>query len=273
MSLPRKGNSLQPSSRARQRARASWIFSSVLLGFLMVVVWFAPEQLAGFKQQIVRLFAALLAGLMVFFLTGDLSIERSGRLKASSELGAFALILLLWPMLVPALSPDLYRLRVTVLGTQGQPVDDAEVRSNIGGEKKRVEGGWEVDIPADTLPVGRKITVYAEKPSAFLRGSRDITLDKEFQPAVSIALREDHSAMVQGRVQDEKGNSLPGARVSVTGYEAESVTTGAEGGFLLAAHAALGQTIELHAEKQGFLAIDQGHLAGNGPATLVLERK
>jgi len=272
MNPSRKGTSSQPLSRARHRARGSWIFSSILLAFLMALVWFAPERLAGFKQQIIALFAALLAGLMAFFLTGDLGIEHSW-LKASSGLGAFALILLFWPKLAPAPSPDLYRLRVTVLGPQGQPVEDAEVRSTVGGERKKVEGGWQVDVPAGALPADRTVTVYADKPSAFLRGSREITLDKDFQPVVSIALREDRSARLLGSVQDEDGHSLSGARVNVAGYEAEAVTTGAEGGFVLAAHAALGQMVRLHAEKQGFQPVDQDHPAGNGPATLVLQRK
>jgi len=255
-------------SRARHRARASWIFSSLLLAFLMALVWFAPDRLAGFKQQIVALFAALLAGLMAFFLTGDLGIERSW-LKASSGLGAFVVILFLWPKLVPPPSPDLYRLRVTVLGPQGQSVDDAEVHSM--GEKKKVDGGWEVDIPAGSLPVDRKVTISAVRPSAFQHGQREVTLDKDFQPAVTVELKEDRSATVTGRVEDRKGRSIEGARVWVEGYAAEAVPTGPGGEFKLAAHAAPRQMVRLHVEKAGVEPPPQDQPAG-GPVTLVLDR-
>jgi hypothetical protein len=269
MSPPRQRPSPPPLSRARHRARASWIFSSVLLAFLMALVWFAPERMAGFKQQIVALFAALLAGLMAFFLTGDLGIERSW-LKASSGLGAFVVILLLWPKLVPAQSPDLYRLRVTVLGLQGQPVEDAKVRSSAGGEKKTVDGGWEIDIPAGVLPADRKVTVYADKDYA--HGSREVILDKDFQPAVTVELKEDRSARAWGRVEDGAGRSVEGARVWVEGYDSEAATTGLGGEFTLAAHAPLDQPVRLHVKKSGVEPPPQDQPAGKGPVTLRLER-
>jgi hypothetical protein len=270
MSQPRQVAPSKPLSRARERARASWIFSSVLLAVLVAVVWFAPERLPGFKQQIVAVFAALLAGFMAYFLTGDLGIQKTW-IKASGGMGVFALILFLWPKLMPALGPELYRVRVTVLGVQGQLIEDAEVRSSVGGERKKVDGGWELDIPAGALPAGHKVTLYASKPSDFLRGSRDLILQKDFEPTISVEVYKDRSAQVTGSVQDEEGHSLPGARVNVAGYEAEAATTGPEGGFTLAAHAAPGQTVRLHAEKLGFKPLDQDHPAGN-PATLRLDR-
>ncbi|HEY0556645.1 MAG TPA: carboxypeptidase-like regulatory domain-containing protein [Thermoanaerobaculia bacterium] len=261
MSRPKRGIPPKPLSRARERARASWIFSSILLAALLTVVWLAPERLAGFKQQIVALFAALLAGFMAYFLTGDLGIQRSW-LRASGGMGAFALLLFVWPRLAPAPGPDIYRLRVTVLGLQGQPVEDAEVRSSVGGEQKRVQGGWEVEIPASGLPADHKVTVYADKPSAFLHGSREVVLEKDFQPAVPVKLKEDRSARASGTVEDGEGRTLARARVWVLGFEAEAVTTSREGGFDLAAHAAPGQTVRLHAEKAGFLPLDQDGPAG-----------
>jgi hypothetical protein len=270
MSPPRQGTPPKPLSRVRERARASWIFSSLLLAVLVAVVGFAPERLAGFKQQIVAMLAALLAGFMAYFLSGDLGIQRSW-LKASGGLGAFALMLFLWPQLTPAPGPDVYRLRVTVLGPQGQPVEDTEVHSSVGGEQKKVQGGWEVDIPASALPVDRKLTVFADRSSAFLHGSREVVLDKDFQPAVTVELKEDHSSMVSGRAVDPEGHALDGVRVSVVHYESEAVTTGPEGAFTLAVHAAPGQTIRLHAEKSGYRPLDQDY--PGGPATLRLDRQ
>jgi hypothetical protein len=270
MSRPSQGIPPKPLTRARERARASWIFSLILLAILVAVVWFAPERLAGFKQQILAMFAALLAGFMAYFLTGDLGIQRSW-LRASGGLGAFALVLLLWPKLMPAPGPDVYRLRVTVLGPQGQLVEDAEVRSSVGGEQKKASGGWEMDIPIGSLPADRKVIVYAAKPTAFWSGRRAVILDKDFRPVVEVQLAGDRAAKVQGSVQDEAGHSLPGVRVNLAGYEGEAVLTGPEGGFVLAAHAAPGQIVHLHAEKQGFRPLEQDHPAGRGAATLILE--
>jgi hypothetical protein len=268
MSRPRPGASPKPLSRARQRARASWIFSSVLLAFLMAVVIFAPERLAGFKQQLLAVLAALLAGFMAFFLTGDLGIERSG-LKASGGLGAFALMLFLWPKIVPAPGPEIYRLRVTVLGTQGQPVEDAKVSSSVGGEIKMAAGGWELDIPAATLPADRKVTIRAVKD--FAQGSREVILEKDYQPAITVELKEDRSAKISGRVEDRQGRSVEGARVWVEGYEAEAVASGAKGEFTLAAHAVAGKEVRLHLRKAGLEPPPQDHPAGSGPVTLRLE--
>lgn len=232
----------------------------------MAVVWFAPERLAGFKQQLLAVLAALLAGLMTFFLTGDLGIQRSW-LKASGGLGAFALLLFLWPKIVPAAGPELYRLRVTVL-EKGQPVEDAEVRSSVGGEKKKVEGGWELDVPAGILPADRKVTVYADKD--FSHGRREVILDKDLQPAVTVELKADLSAKVFGRVQDGKGRSVEGARVWVERYAAEAVTTGPGGEFNLAAHAAPKQTVRLHFKKGDLEPPSQDEPAGKS-VTLLLD--
>jgi len=236
----------------------------------MAVVWFAPDRLAGFKQQLLAVLAALLAGLMAFFLTGDLGIQRSW-LKASGGLGAFALLLFLWPKIVPSAGPELYRLRVTVLGPQGQPVDGAEVRSSVGGEKKKVEGGWELDVPAGILPADRKVTVYADADKDFSHGSREVVLDKDFQPVVTVELKADRSAQVVGIVQDEAGHLVMGALVWVENHEAEAVTTGTKGEFTLAAYAAPNQTVRLHVKKDGLEPLAQDHPAGT-PVTLQLDR-
>ena len=271
MRRPRKVPPPKPLSRARERARASWIFSSVLLAVLVAVVWFAPERLAGFKQQLVAIFAALLAGFMAYFLTGDLGIERSW-LRASGGLGAFALLLFLWPKLAPASGPDVYRLRVTVLAPEGHPREDAELRSSVGGEQKKVQGGWEVDIPASALPADRKVTLYADRLPSNLHGSREVILDKDFQPAVTVELKEDSSVKVFGKVKDGEGRPVEGARVWVKDYPSESVTTSQRGEFTLNAHAPLDQMVLLHVKKLEIEPPPQGQPAGR-PATLILDRQ
>src|SRR5215471_10052793 len=40
----------------------------------------------------------------------------------------------------------IYRVRVVVVGSDGVPSNDAKVWSSIGGEAKKVDGGWQFDI-------------------------------------------------------------------------------------------------------------------------------
>src|SRR5262249_13700786 len=74
----------------------------------------------------------------------------------------------------------IYRVRATVTDERDVPVEGAIVRSSMGGEPKTVAGGWEFDIPAITRPLDGKITLFAEKESAFLKGKTEMTLDKDF---------------------------------------------------------------------------------------------
>jgi hypothetical protein len=61
----------------------------------------------------------------------------------------------------------IYRVRVVVVASDGVPSNEARVWSSMGGEAKKVDGGWQFDIPAKTKPADGKLTVYAEVNSAF----------------------------------------------------------------------------------------------------------
>lgn len=167
----------------------------------------------------------------------------------------------------------IYRVRVTVLHPRQTPVDDAKVWSSAGGEPKKVAGGWQFDIPAASKPADGKLAVYASVASAFLTGKHDLQLADDRNPSITIQLARDTSATVRGIVVDGAGDAIAGARVSVVGYESEAVVTQAGGNFLLPAHAASGQQVQLHTEKAGYAAATQFHPAGDEPATLVLDRK
>jgi hypothetical protein len=169
---------------------------------------------------------------------------------------------------------DIYRVRVTVIDEQQKPVDDAKVWSTSGGEKKKIEGGWQFDIPAAGTQINGKVTFYATKESAFSRGQTELQLAEDPNPAVTIRIaRHVKDVMVRGIVIDEAGKSIAGARVNVLGYEAEAVTTQANGGFVLPAHAADGQQVYLHIEAATYKAVNRWHPAGNEPATIVLEKE
>ena len=164
-----------------------------------------------------------------------------------------------------------YRVRATVTNERGVPVDEAKVRSSVGGEPKKVAGGWQFDIPAATRPLDGKVAFYAEYANDFLEGRADLRLDEDFNPTVTIKMVRDTSAEVYGQVTDMKGRPVSGARVFVVGYDLEAITTKEGGAFRLPAHAAVGQFVEVVAEKGDGVG-RLNHRAGPTPLRLVLYR-
>lgn len=167
----------------------------------------------------------------------------------------------------------IYRVRVTVTEPQGTPTDDARVWSSIGGEPKKVAGGWQFDIPRATKPKDGKLAIYAAQPNKFLVGEQQLQLGDDLNPTITISLRPENQAQVRGNVTDKRSRAIPGALVSVVGYASEAVVTEAGGNFVLPAHAAKDQQVLLHAEKSGYAAVEQWHPAGDFPAVIVLERR
>lgn len=169
--------------------------------------------------------------------------------------------------------PELYRVRVTVIDAEQKPVEDAKVWSSMGGEPKKVAGGWQFDIPAVSKPVEGKLTLFAELRNAFQKGRKELDLAEDYNPTVVIPLEKDTSAAIRGMVVDPSGRAVSGVRVSVVGYGSEAATTDEDGSFELAAHASPGQQVQLHAEKEGFEPTNQWHPAGHSPVTITLDPK
>jgi hypothetical protein len=168
---------------------------------------------------------------------------------------------------------DIYRVRITVVGQQGTPVEDAKVWSSLGGEPKKVEGGWEFDIPAVLRPLDGRLTVWASVDTAYLYGSTELQLDTDYSPAGRIQLGRDQTARVRGLIIDRSNHAIPSAHVSVAGYESDTVVTDNGGNFELPAHAARDQKVLLHVEAKGYAGVTQWHPAGDEPATIILDRK
>jgi hypothetical protein len=77
-------------------------------------------------------------------------------------------------------------------------------------------------------------------------------------------------AVIRGTVVDEKGNTIPRAFVSVTGFPGSS--TDADGSFHLASHVPSGQEVELHVGAAGFEGKTQTAKAGSAVSiTLQIE--
>jgi hypothetical protein len=168
-------------------------------------------------------------------------------------------------------SRGLYRVRVVVLGLDKQPVDDAHVISSNGGELKKVEGEWEFDIPPQSRPADGKLKLFASVGSAFLAGNSTFVLDKDYFPTVEIQLDRDTSATVRGVVIDQHRRSIAGAQVSIPGYS-DFALTDQMGNFVLPAHAADGQIVQVRAQKDQLVG-SMSVPAGKEVVELVLSRR
>lgn len=168
-------------------------------------------------------------------------------------------------------SRGVYRVRVVVLGPDGSPAQNAVVSSAIGGELKKVEGGWELDIPPQTRPADGKLRMFASVNDAFLTGNSTIILSQDYYPTTTIQLSSDTSATIRGTVLDERRRPVPGATVSVSGYP-DLTQSDSMGNFVLPAHAAVGQMVSLRGQKNQMFGTTSAP-AGDGPAVLILKRQ
>jgi hypothetical protein len=188
---------------------------------------------------------------------------------------AAIVIIALAPIIAPAYlnSYGIYRVRVVVLDDRKMPTNDAKVTCSVGGEVKKVEGGWECDIPSKTKPTDGKIQAYARIDDAFLVGRAEVELKDDYSPVATLQLAQDTSALVLGIVTDQSNQPIESARVQVVGYDAEAVTTKVGGGFSLPAHKANGQQVQIFAYKEGYAASPpEWHQAGDHPVTIVLRK-
>ena len=165
-------------------------------------------------------------------------------------------------------SRGVYRIRVVVLAPDKQPVHNAEL-STVGGEIKKADGSWELEIPPQTRPADGKLSLFASVKDAFLAGSSTLVLADDYYPTATIQLAPLPPVIFRGIVKDELGKSVAGAHVSISGYQ-EIATTNEMGNFELPAHAAEGQMVSVHAEK-GNLVADLSVPAG-ATAELVLRK-
>jgi hypothetical protein len=167
---------------------------------------------------------------------------------------------------------SLFRIRVTVLDPQGNPISGVTLRTTASNETTATaDGAGVVTIPGGAMPADRKVTIFADLESAFLHGRANVQLADDPNPSVTIELKSNRDATVTGVVEDEQGRAIAAATVHVLG--GDSAETSATGSFTLNANAAVGQSVRLHAEKKGYKPVDQDHPAGREPATLVLSKE
>ena len=167
-------------------------------------------------------------------------------------------------------SRGIYHIRVVVLGTDGQPVSQAEVRASAGGELKQASGNWEFDLAPQARPLSGEITFYAAEKDAYLTGSSSLALKEDYFPTVTVQLQALPPVTIRGSVVDENGKSVSGARVAVSGFP-DIVSTDAMGNFSLPGHHAEGQLVSVRAEK-GDRVTEMSVIAGKD-VELVLRKR
>ena len=82
----------------------SYVFGSLLFAFFVGVFVFAPDKLPEFKQRMLAVSSALLAGIFTAFMSGSLGIKLAGitsflgnvTLRAGGGVGVFALVMVWW---------------------------------------------------------------------------------------------------------------------------------------------------------------------------------
>jgi hypothetical protein len=83
---------------------ASWVFGSILLLFIMAVVWFKPnEQFQGSQQQLVRVLGSVAVALLAGFFAG--SLQLGGKVPFANDIqiaavggfAAFVFTFIAWP--------------------------------------------------------------------------------------------------------------------------------------------------------------------------------
>lgn len=181
--------------------------------------------------------------------------------------------------LAPILAPiymntyGIYRVRVVVLDEHQIPTDDAKVTCSIGGEVKKVGGGWECDIPAKSRPADGRMQAYATMREAFVAGHTEVELKDDYNPVVKVALVKLCPAKIMGIVLDDNEAPIEGVLIGVVGYESEVWTTQRGGNFSLLAHGAKGQQVELSASKDGYKSTTEWHQVGDFPVTIRLHKE
>jgi hypothetical protein len=218
----------------------------------------ALEIAAHVKHPVTAVAIALIIAAFAFSL-----VYRARKPQLAWLLASFFLVLGLAPLAASTFlqTRGIYRVRVMVKSPDQRPTTDATVTSSIGGEIKKTDAGWEVDIAPQVRPSNRRVTLYARRANTYQSGSTTVELANDYYPDVTILLLPLPPTVVRGMVRDILGSSVANARVSVPGYHA-LVLTDEMGSFQLSAHVAEGQMVAIHAEK-GNLVADRTVPAGS----------
>jgi hypothetical protein len=175
-----------------------------------------------------------------------------------------------WLIRLP--KPDLYRLRVTTVNEEtGLPMNDVRITSSLGGEPKRVDGGWEFNIPAAAISHDGRLTVYAEDDVRLLHGKGEVRLGPDPNPAIEIRLSKSFVS-IRGVVVDDQNRAVGGATVTAVA-ESSPTMSADDGRFEISVRPETkSDPIRLRAEKDGYAPDEEYFRPGQDDAKLVLKR-
>jgi hypothetical protein len=162
-----------------------------------------------------------------------------------------------------------YSVRIMPIGPGGQPIAGTTIETSIPAVRKRVEDGWEIELPASALPADRRLDVWVRKEDDFLHGHAQLRLANDLRPGLRVELQKE-LARVAGLVVDEADRPVEGARVFVVGRPGAAYWTGGDGQFSLAAHAAEGETVHLRADKPGYRPAEEYPYGGERSVRITL---
>ncbi len=144
-----------------------------------------------------------------------------------------------------------YHVLVTVVGPPGRGADGAKVWSSVQNESMKVDGGWRIDIPAESVPSDKVVLVWAALDPADLTHSKALTLGNDHQPRVTIRITGDRSALVGGWIRNRDGVPLNGAVVSLVGDPRSAIVTQLGGDFRLPVHVQEGDQVQIAVATNG----------------------
>jgi hypothetical protein len=163
-----------------------------------------------------------------------------------------------------------YRISITVLGTNGQPAKDAELKTLPATELHRTESGFEVVLPPQLRPSDKVLALFASIPSAYLAKSQTVALGSDYFPEATVQLEGLPSVTLHGEVLNEHQRGVEGAIV-VLPECGDTVQSGKEGLFTVKSCKAKGQLLSIRASKDGLQ--DSQTVPADDGIQLVLRRK
>jgi Carboxypeptidase regulatory-like domain len=239
------------ATRVQHRPLGTWVFGSLLLLFFLYIFIFAPPALPDYKQRMVALASALLAGLFAYFIIGDFGLDfritKSAvgeiAIKSAGGIGIFVLVLLWWFSPLAPIPSDKGTKVHTEISEPGRTEE-----SPASPEKPNALG--------NTSP--------SEPPTAKKQQAHNQSGSTKNQEGTLVSV----TGLV---IDDQSGQAIPGARVHIIGYVG-SALTGQDGRFKLISHVPIDQ-FPVHVEKEGYKSQNLQYLVGSPGLTFQLSKK